>query len=45
VSLLERTEAGKTPVRLVGVGITQLAPAGSLNFEQPDLPIFVRKKL
>lgn len=38
VSLLSRTEAGEAhPVRLVGVGISQLIPAGDVSMEQLQL--------
>lgn len=40
LKLLSRTDAGKRPVRLVGVGIGQLVPAGMPDFEQMELPFF-----
>ncbi len=40
VELLEKTDAGKVPVRLAGVGITQLMPAGEIQSEQLKLPLF-----
>lgn len=43
VSLLEKTEAGKIPVRLAGVGLSQLVPVGEFDFEQLDLPLFTLK--
>lgn len=40
VELLKKTEAGKTPVRLAGVGISQFMPAGEIHVEQLKLPLF-----
>ncbi|MBE6388902.1 MAG: DNA polymerase IV [Lentisphaerae bacterium] len=38
VKLLAKTAAGSRPVRLVGVGISQLSPAGEIAFEQLKIP-------
>ena len=40
VELLKKTEAGREPVRLAGVGISQLMPAGEIQIEQLKLPLF-----
>jgi len=39
VSLLERTDAAKKPIRLIGTGISQLSPAGELSDIQLKLPL------
>ena len=44
VRLLERTDAGKIPVRLTGVGISQLFPLGQKEIIQMELPLFLRRK-
>ena len=44
VQLLDRTEAGKIPVRLTGVGIAQLFPLGQKEIIQMELPLFLRRK-
>ena len=43
VKLLEKTEAGKIPVRLTGVGIGQLFPLGQAEIEQLEIPFFYAK--
>lgn len=40
LKLLARTDAGKRPVRLVGVGVGQLSRAGIPDFEQMEFPDF-----
>ncbi|MCI5779426.1 MAG: DNA polymerase IV [Lentisphaeria bacterium] len=44
VRLLDKTEAGRTPIRLAGVGITQLMPVREPVFEQLQIPFFSPEK-
>ena len=39
VSLLSRTAVSTKPVRLIGVGISQLTPIGELSLIQLQLPL------
>ena len=40
VALLDRTEAGRRPVRLLGVSVHNLADASGRTHEEPALPLF-----